>query len=132
MGQAIVAVLMIVWGGVLTVSIGALFLAGIIPGLLLAAAQMAIVHIYAKIRGYPVYRRATLREFFRSFAVAVPALLTPFIIIGGIRMGWFTPTESAGIAVIYASLLSFVVYREMTPRKFGHALADTEIGRAHV
>ena len=119
------SILMIVWGGVLTVSIGALFLAGIIPGLLLAAAQMAIVHVYAKIRHYPVYPRATLREFFRSFAVAVPALLTPFIIIGGIRMGWFTPTESAGIAVIYATVLSFVVYREMTVRKFGAALAET-------
>src|SRR6186713_2569301 len=55
------SILMIVWGGILTVSIGALFLAGIIPGLLLAGAQMVIVHAYAKIRKYPVYPRATLR-----------------------------------------------------------------------
>ncbi|MDQ3026198.1 MAG: TRAP transporter large permease [Pseudomonadota bacterium] len=119
------SILMIVWGGILTVSIGALFLAGIIPGLLLAAAQMGIVHVYAKIRGYPVYPRATLREFFKAALVSIPALLTPFIIIGGIRMGWFTPTESAGIAVIYATVLSFVVYREMTVRKFWDALAGT-------
>ncbi|MEO5676759.1 MAG: TRAP transporter large permease, partial [Usitatibacter sp.] len=119
------SILMIVWGGVLTVSIGALFLAGIIPGLLLAAAQMAIVHVYAKLRGYPVYPRATFREFVKAALVSIPALLTPFIIIGGIRMGWFTPTESAGIAVIYATLLSIVVYREMTVRKFFHALAET-------
>jgi tripartite ATP-independent transporter DctM subunit len=119
------SILMIVWGGVLTVSIGALFLAGIIPGLLLAGSQMAIVHVYAKLRGYPVYPRATLREFFKAFLVSVPALLTPFIIIGGIRMGWFTPTESAGIAVIYAALLSLLVYREMTGRKFFEALAET-------
>ena len=119
------SILMIVWGGILTVSIGALFLAGIIPGLLLAAAQMAIVHAYAKARGYPVYPRATFREFLKAALVSIPALLTPFIIIGGIRMGWFTPTESAGIAVIYAALLSFAVYREMTVRKFGEALAET-------
>ena len=56
------SILMIVWGGVLSVSIGALYLAGILPGLLIAAAQMATVHVYAKIYHYPVYPRATLRE----------------------------------------------------------------------
>jgi len=119
------SILMIVWGGVLTVSIGALFLAGVIPGLLLAAAQMGIVHVYAKLRGYPVYPRATFREFVRAFLVSVPALLTPFIIIGGIRMGWFTPTESAGIAVLYAIVLSALVYRELSGRQLWHALAET-------
>ena len=58
------SILMIVWGGVLTVSIGALMLAGIIPGLLIGLAQMATVHAYAKRRGYPTYTRATLREVF--------------------------------------------------------------------
>ena len=56
------SILMIVWGGVLTVSIGALFLAGIIPGLLIGLAQMATVHVYAKRRGYPTYPRATLER----------------------------------------------------------------------
>src|SRR6266545_1971516 len=60
------SILMIVWGGVLSVSIGALYLAGILPGLLIAAAQMATVHVYAKLYRYPVYPRATLREFFCS------------------------------------------------------------------
>ena len=53
------SILMIVWGGILTVSIGALFLAGIVPGILIAAAQMATVHAYAVRRGYPTYPRAT-------------------------------------------------------------------------
>src|SRR6186713_2370660 len=57
------SILMIVWGGVISVSIGALYLAGVIPGLLIAGAQMATVHVYAKIHHYPVYPRATLREF---------------------------------------------------------------------
>src|SRR5688572_3458580 len=84
------SILMIVWGGVLTVSIGALFLAGIIPGLLLGLVQMATVHVYAKRRGYPTYTRATLIEVFKSIGVALPALFTPFIIIGGKVFGWFT------------------------------------------
>ena len=71
------SILMIVWGGVLTVSIGALMLAGIIPGLLIGLAQMATVHAYAKLRGYPTYPRATLREVFVSALVSMPALMTP-------------------------------------------------------
>ena len=55
------SILMIVWGGVLSVSIGALYLAGVIPGLLLGLAQMATVHVYAKLRNYPTYPRATLQ-----------------------------------------------------------------------
>src|SRR4029077_325333 len=84
------SILMIVWGGVLTVSIGALMLAGIIPGLLIGLAQMATVHAYAKRRNYPKYPRATLKEMFASAMVSVPALITPFIIIGGKIFGWFT------------------------------------------
>jgi TRAP-type uncharacterized transport system fused permease subunit len=71
------SILMIVWGGVLSVSIGALYLAGVIPGLLIGLAQMATVHGYAKLRNYPVYPRATFKEFFASAAVSVPALFTP-------------------------------------------------------
>ncbi|MBL8345779.1 MAG: TRAP transporter large permease [Rubrivivax sp.] len=119
------SILMIVWGGVLTVSIGALMLAGIIPGLLIGLAQMATVHAYAKRRGYPTYTRATLRELFASAMVSVPALLTPFIIIGGKVFGWFTATESACIAVLYAGALSIIVYREMNLKGLYEALLDT-------
>ena len=120
------SILMIVWGGVLTVSIGALFLAGIIPGPAArrrADGDRARVREAARLPGLSACDVARVLQ-------GVPGLrsrrsLTPFIIIGGIRMGWFTPTESAGIAVIYAALLSFLVYREMTVRKFFHALAET-------
>ena len=97
------SILMIVWGGILTVSIGALFLAGIIPGLLIGFAQMATVHAYAKARGYPTYPRETWRELLCATWIAVPALMTPGIIIGGKIFGWFTATESACIAVLYAA-----------------------------
>ncbi len=119
------SILMVVWGGVISTSIGALYLAGIVPGFLIAGAQMATVHVYAVRRKYPVYPRATLREFFVSIWESIPALMTPFIIVGGILLGWFTPTESAAIAVIYAGLLSFFVYREMDRKRLYTALSDT-------
>ncbi len=119
------SILMIVWGGVISVSIGALYLAGIIPGLLIAGAQMVTVHIYAVRRKYPVYPRATAREFFMSIWDSIPALMTPFIIVGGILLGWFTATESAAIAVIYAALLSIFVYREMDLKRLYGTLVET-------
>ena len=119
------SILMIVWGGVLSVSIGALFLAGIIPGLLIGLVQMATVHVYAKLRNYPTYTRATLREFFYALFISIPALMTPVIIIGGKIFGWFTATESACIAVLYAAALSLVLYREMDLKGLYGALLDT-------
>jgi tripartite ATP-independent transporter DctM subunit len=119
------SILMIVWGGLLTVSIGGLFLAGIIPGLLIGLVQMATVHVYAKLRGYPTYPRATLREVFVATFISVPALMTPVIIVGGKIFGWFTATESACIAVLYAAVLSIFVYREMNLKGLQSALLDT-------
>jgi len=119
------SILMVVWGGVISTSIGALYLAGIVPGLLIAGAQMATVHAYAKIYHYPVYPRATLKEFLVAGLQSLPALFTPFIIVGGILLGWFTPTESAAVAVIYAAVLSIFVYREMDMKKVYQSLAET-------
>ena len=119
------SILMIVWGGLLTVSIGGLFLAGIVPGLAIGLVQMATVHAYAKLRNYPTYARATLLETIKAIGVAVPALMTPVIIIGGKIFGWFTATESACIAVLYAGVLSIFVYREMDLKGLNSALLDT-------
>ena len=119
------SILMIVWGGVISTSIGAMYLAGVLPGLLIAASQMITVHVYAKIYNYPVYPRATLREFFYSAWISVPALFTPFIVVGGILLGWFTATESAAVAVIYAAILSVFFYREMGAKKLHGALSET-------
>ncbi|MFY9313960.1 MAG: TRAP transporter large permease [Burkholderiales bacterium] len=119
------SILMIVWGGLLTVSIGGLFMAGIIPGLLIGLVQMGTVHIYAKLRNYPTHPRATLVETFKAIGIAVPALMTPVIIIGGKIFGWFTATESACIAVLYAAALTMLVYREMDLKGLHTALLDT-------
>ena len=85
---------------------------------------MATVHAYAKARGYPTYPRATLGEVLRAAAVAIPALMTPVIIVGGKIFGWFTATESACIAVLYAAALSILVYREMNLKGLHEALLD--------
>jgi tripartite ATP-independent transporter DctM subunit len=119
------SILMIVWGGILTTSIGALFLAGIVPGILIGLAQMATVHAYAVKRGYPTYPKASWREFICACAKSFLALMTPGIIIGGKIFGWFTATESAAIAVLYAGFLSIFWYREMTRAQFYTALLDT-------
>ena len=119
------SILMIVWGGILTVSIGALFLAGVVPALLIALVQMATVHVYAKVYNYPTYTRATWRELALALAVSIPALMTPLIIIGGKVFGWFTATESACIAVLYALVLSLVVYRNITLRALYDVFLDS-------
>ncbi len=119
------SILMIIWGGTLTTSIGALFLAGIVPGALIAGAQMATVHVYAKIRGYPTYERASWAQLGKGLWISIPALMTPLIIIGGKIFGWFTATESACIAVLYATFLSILIYREMDLKGFYRALVDS-------
>ena len=119
------SILMIVWGGILTVSIGALFLAGIVPGLLIGLAQMATVHAYAKARGYPTYPRSTWRELVCATWVAIPALMTPGIIIGGKIFGWFTGHRRRPASPCSAGVLSLLVYREMNLKGLYGALLDT-------
>jgi tripartite ATP-independent transporter DctM subunit len=119
------SILMIVWGGLLTVSIGELFLAGVVPGLVIGLVQMATVHVYATKRGYPTYARATMKEVFAAIFVSLPALMTPVIIIGGKIFGWFTATESACIAVLYAGALSVIVYREVDFKGLCGAFLET-------
>jgi len=107
------SILMVVWGGLMSVSIGGLFLAGVIPGVLIALSMMITVYIYAKIYNYPVYDRSTLREAAVAVVQAIPPLLTPLIIVGGIVGGFFTPTEASAIAVIYSFVLCVIVYKNV-------------------
>ncbi len=119
------SILMIVWGGVISTSIGALFIAGFLPGVALCLVQMATVHAYAKLRNYPKYPRATWGELGQALFISIPALMTPFIIIGGKIFGWFTATESACIAVLYSLVLSLVWIREMNKEGLYEAFYET-------
>ena len=105
------SILMVVWGGLMSVSIGGLFLAGVIPGILIAGSQMIAVYIFAKIYNYPMYPRSSFKEFFVAVFQALPPLMTPLIIVGGIVGGFFTPTEASVIAVLYSVVLGGLFYR---------------------
>src|SRR5713101_8831849 len=119
------SILMVVWGGVISVSIGGLFLAGVVPGVMMGLSLMVAVYIYAKRRGYPVYARATLRDFFCAAWRALLPILTPLIIVGGITGGFFTPTEASVIAVLYAMLLGGLIYRSLPFAALKHTLYDS-------
>ncbi|WP_282022521.1 TRAP transporter large permease [Ruegeria faecimaris] len=119
------SILMIVWGGVMQVSVGALFLGGAIPGLMIGLALMATVYGFAKARNYPVTATPNWGEFWAAWKGAALALLTPVFVIGGIVGGLVTPTESAIIAAGYALILGMFVYRTVTVRDLGSILYDT-------
>jgi tripartite ATP-independent transporter DctM subunit len=103
------------------ISIADRFTAGIIPGLLLALALMITAYFVARSRGYPTEPFPGFAAVAHLFAVAVPGLLLIAIIFGGVRSGVFTATESSCIAVIYALLVTVLVYRQMTWEGFVHA-----------
>ncbi|MCS7232873.1 MAG: TRAP transporter large permease [Synergistetes bacterium] len=119
---------MIIYGSVTNTSIGRLFIAGIGPGLLLCFLLMILVWFISKKRGYrPLYERErSLGEFLRAFKEAFWALILPVVIIGGIRVGVFTPTEAGAIAIVYAFFLA-LMYREMKIRDLLQAIKETII-----
>lgn len=94
-------------------SIGYLFIAGILPGLLLGAVQMGLVHYLAKKRNFPVEPRVPLRELPRITREAFPALMLPVVLLGCLYTGITTPTEAAGLAAAYALLISVLLYRSI-------------------
>jgi tripartite ATP-independent transporter DctM subunit len=116
---------LIVYGVLSSTSIGALFLAGILPGLVMAALLMVMVAIVARRRGYGPDATFSLRALFRTGAAAFLALLTPVIIVGGIMLGVFTATEASIVAVFYAGILGLFVYRTLDLRGLGRVLFDT-------
>jgi len=119
------SILMVVWGGLMSISIGGLFLAGVVPGVLIALGMMATVWVYAHRRGYPMYKRSSWRQFAAAFSQAALALVTPLIIIGGIVGGFFTPTEASVVAVVYSALLGGLIYRSLALKDFPKVLYES-------
>ena len=117
---------MIIYGSIANVSIGKLFIAGIGPGLLLCISMMILVSIISRKRGYKPIRTEKLKpaELKKSLMPAILPLLMPVIIIGGIRLGVFTPTEAGAVAIVYALLLG-AVYREMKIEDLKASLIET-------
>jgi C4-dicarboxylate transporter, DctM subunit len=105
---------MVLYALVSDASIGYLFLGGVIPGLLMALAQMVINTIMAHRRNFPVEQPIPLREWPWITVAALPALLMPVILLGGIYGGVMTPTEAAAVAAAYAFLVAVILYRNVT------------------
>lgn len=101
-------------GSIAQVSIGRLFLGGAIPGIIIGFFLMAACYVVAKRRGFPVEKRPDLKEMLISFWESAPALGMPILVLGGILTGITTPTEAAVIAVVYALILSMMVYRQLS------------------
>lgn len=119
----------VIYGSITGTSVGRLFLGGFIPGFIMGIAMMITVYIISGRRGYPKEKRATFKELIQSAIGASSAMVTPLIIIGGILLGIFTPTEASVVAVIYALILSVLIYKEISvrdlPRIFWESLEHT-------
>ncbi len=109
---------MVLYALIADASIGYLFLAGIIPGLLMGLVQMAIIAITARRRNFPVEKPTPIREIPKITLQAFPAILMPVVLLGCIYSGITTPTEAAAIAAAYALLVSVILYRSITWRGF--------------
>jgi tripartite ATP-independent transporter DctM subunit len=105
----------VLYGALTGVSVGKLFLAGFIPGVLMAIAMMIAIAFLAKRYNLPKEKKADFREVVASIKAAFLALMTPVIITGGILTGWFTPTEASVVASLYALFLGFL-YRDLRVR----------------
>lgn len=116
---------MIIFAGLTNASIGALFLGGIVPGILIGLGMMIFVYIIAVKRKYPKDARVEFKKFVKLFAEAIPALLTPIIIIGGIIFGFFTATEAAAIASLYTLLVCMFYYKTLHLKDLPKILMDT-------
>lgn len=116
---------LVIFGVMASVSIGELFVAGLIPGLLMAVSLMIMVAWYSRRRNYPRDRGFDLWRVWHTFKAAFFPLLTPVIIVGGIATGAFTPTEAAVAAAVYALFLGIVVYRTLTWRHIVRVAMDT-------
>lgn len=116
---------MVIYGVMASASIGQLFAAGFIPGLLMAVALMLMVGWFAHKRNYPRDAKFAVGVLWYTFRKAFLSLLTPVIIVGGILFGFFTPTEAATAAVIYAMVLGLVVYRTLTWTRFVRVSMET-------
>ncbi|WP_085522473.1 TRAP transporter large permease [Tuberibacillus sp. Marseille-P3662] len=116
---------MIIYAGLTNVSVGALFLVGIIPGIVIGLGMMAVVYTFAMKRGYPTYQRASLKKFLKHFVQTIPALMTPVILIGGIVTGIFTATEAAAFASLYTVFVGMFFYKTLKLKDIPGILRDT-------
>lgn len=126
---------LILFGYVGEVSIGRLFIAGIIPGFLMMTFLMVVAYIIAKKRGYDsekTLKRASFKEVMVTFKQSIWALLFPVILIVGIRFGLFSASEAGAFAVVYAIIIGFFIHREMNWKEFVKAIEQSVVDNATI
>lgn len=119
------SMLFIIYGVGSGVSIGSMFMAGVLPGIVLALMFILLIALIGMKESWPVKERAKVMEVFKSFIKVIPALLVPITIIFGILSGTFTATESAAIACVLAIFVGGVFYRELNLKKIPQILSNT-------
>ena len=118
----------IIYGNITSVSVSALFVAGIIPGLLTGAGTVLVAYLVSRKRGYRgLERRGSPKEILIALKDSIWAILAPVIILGGIYAGIFTPTEAAVVAVFYSLFVAAVIYRNLTWRDMIRMLVDASV-----
>ncbi|WP_276487036.1 C4-dicarboxylate TRAP transporter large permease protein DctM [Ectopseudomonas mendocina] len=119
------SIVMVVYAAATEQSVGKLFMAGVMPGLLLGLVLMVAIYIVARIKNLPALPRASFREWLRAAREAFWGLLLMVIILGGIYTGMFTPTEAAAVAAVYAGFVALFVYKDLKIRECPKVLLES-------
>ncbi|AQZ31894.1 C4-dicarboxylate TRAP transporter large permease protein DctM [Ectopseudomonas toyotomiensis] len=119
------SIVMVVYAAATEQSVGKLFMAGVIPGVMLGLVLMIAIYIVARIKKLPALPRASFREWLRAAREAFWGLLLMVIILGGIYTGMFTPTEAAAVAAVYAGFVALFVYKDLTIRECPKVLLES-------
>lgn len=118
---------LVLYGTITGTSISQMLIAGVIPGIIMTLGLVLIVYVIARRRDYPKNARPSVRLILLSFWGALPAILTPVILIGGIVLGIFTPTEASAAAAIYAIFVAMVVYRDLSLKGLLRAVVESAV-----
>ena len=118
------SIVMVIYGVSTSESIGRLFIAGIVPGIVMALALLLVTYVVARIHKFPTLPRASLREVWEAFRDAAWGLALVVVVIGGIYGGLFTPTEAAAVSAVYAFIVAVFVYKELSWKQVPKALLD--------
>ena len=119
------SIVMVVYAAATEQSVGKLFMAGVIPGVMLGLVLMIAIYIVARIKKLPALPRASFREWLRAAREAFWGLLLMVIILGGIYTGMFTPTEAAAVAAVYAGFVALFVYKDLKIRECPKVLLES-------
>ncbi|UFQ97570.1 C4-dicarboxylate TRAP transporter large permease protein DctM [Pseudomonas wenzhouensis] len=119
------SIVMVVYAAATEQSVGKLFMAGVIPGIMLGLVLMIAIYIVARIKKLPALPRASFREWLRAAREAFWGLLLMVIILGGIYSGMFTPTEAAAVAAVYAGFVALFVYKDLKIRECPKVLLES-------